>query len=264
MRFEGLRQMNYFELFAKVVTDIRIAVSLSTILPVGPAKQIENGEIARASWALPVAGLVVGLVGAVVYAIAHRVGLPAGLAAVLALAATILVTGALHEDGLADTLDGLGGGKSREQKLEIMRDSRIGTYGACALILSITLRWSALAAIAEPAAVAAALLIAHVAARAALPAFMWLVPPARSNGLSAGAGQPPPQSAIIAMGLGILCLVIGFGPGKAIMALILLSVAALIWGVIATRQIGGQTGDILGALEQVGEIVVLLMASALV
>ncbi|MGC1553756.1 MAG: adenosylcobinamide-GDP ribazoletransferase [Bradyrhizobium sp.] len=225
---------------------------------------VNDGEVARASWALPVAGLVVVLVGAAVYAISHRTGLPAEAAAVLALAATMLVTGALHEDGLADTLDGLGGGRSREQKLEIMRDSRIGTYGACALIVSITLRWTALATIAEPAAVAAALLIAHAAARAALPAFMWLIPPARPDGLSAGAGQPPPQSAIIAAGLGILCLAIGFGPGKAVTGLILLSVGALIWAFIATRQIGGQTGDILGALEQVGEIVVLLMAAALV
>jgi adenosylcobinamide-GDP ribazoletransferase len=256
--------MRYLELLMSILADIRIALSLSTILPVGPAKQIENGEVARASWALPVAGLLVGLAGAVIYAIAHRVGLHAEAAAVLALAATILVTGALHEDGLADTLDGLGGGKSREQKLEIMRDSRIGTYGACALILSIILRWSALAAIAEPMAVTAALLVAHAAARAALPAFMSLVRPARSDGLSAGAGQPPAQSAIIAAGLGILCLGVGFGPGRAIMAVILLSVSALIWGFIATRQIGGQTGDILGALEQAGEIVVLLMAAALV
>ena len=256
--------MNYFELLAKIVADIRIAVSFSTILPVDPAMPVENGEVARASWALPVAGLVVGLAGATVYAIAHRIGLPAEAAALLALAATMLVTGALHEDGLADTLDGLGGGKSREQKLEIMRDSRIGTYGACALIVSITLRWTALATIAEPAAVAAALLIAHAAARAALPAFMWLIPPARPDGLSAGAGQPPQQSAIIAVGIGILCLAIGFGAGKAVMGLILLSIVALILGYIATRQIGGQTGDILGALEQGSEIVVLLMATALV
>ncbi len=256
--------MRYLKLLTGIVTDIRIAMSLLTILPVGPANSFDGGEVARASWALPVAGLVVGLAGAVAYAIAHRVGLPAGAAATLALATTILVTGALHEDGLADTLDGLGGGKSREQKLEIMRDSRIGTYGACALILSITLRWSALAAIAEPMAITAALLVAHAATRAALPAFMSLVPPARSEGLSAGAGQPPAQSAIIAASLGILCLVIGFGPGKAVMALILLSIVASIWGFIATRQIGGQTGDILGAVEQAGEIVVLLMAAALI
>jgi len=256
--------MNYVELLGRIVADIRIALSLSTILPVGPGNPVDNGEVARASWALPVAGLVVGLAGTVVYAIARRVGLPTDPAAVLALAATILVTGAIHEDGLADSIDGLGGGSDRDSRLEIMRDSRIGTYGACALIISITLRWSALTTIAEPAAVAAALLVAHAAARAVLPVFMWLIPPARSDGLSAGAGQPPMQGAIIAAALGVLCLVLGFGPGKAMMGLILLSIGALIWGFIATRQIGGQTGDILGAQEQVGEIVVLLMAAALV
>ena len=256
--------MQILELLERIVADIRIAISLSTILPVGLAARIDDGEVARASWALPVAGLVVGLAGAIAYWVARKMGLPSDPAAALALAATVLVSGALHEDGLADTADGLGGGESREQKLEIMRDSRIGTYGACALILSMIARWSALATIAEPAEVAMALLVTHAAARAALPAFMWLIPPARPDGLSAGAGQPPSQSAIIAVGLGILCLVIGFGPGKAIMGLILLSIAALIGGFIATRQIGGQTGDILGALEQVGEIVVLLMAAALV
>ena len=254
--------MNYVELLERIAADVRIAVSLSTILPLGPATPLDNGEVARASWALPVAGLLVGLAGTVIYAIAHRFGLQPEPAAMLALLATILVTGAMHEDGLADTADGLGGGDTRERKLDIMRDSRIGTYGACALIVSIVLRWSALQAIVETSSVAGALLIAHIAARACLPVFMWLVPPARADGLSAGAGQPNPQSAMIAAGLGIICLAFGFGPGKAILALILLSVVALVWAFVATRQVGGQTGDILGALEQTSETLVLLMAAA--
>src|SRR5579863_4322455 len=133
--------MRYAELIERIVTDIRIAVSLSTILPVGPVRPLDKGDVAQASWALPVAGLIIGLVGAVVYAIARRLGLPSDSAAVLALAATALSTGAIHEDGLADTADGLGGGRSRDSRLEIMRDSRIGTYGACALGLSILARW---------------------------------------------------------------------------------------------------------------------------
>ena len=252
--------MPYAELVEKIVTDIRIALSLSTILPVGPARPIDNGEIAQASWALPVAGLVVGLAGAIVYVIVRRMGLPSDPAAVLVLSATVLLTSAIHEDGLADTADGLGGGKSREQKLEIMRDSRIGTFGACALLLAMLARWSALATIAEPASVASALVVAHVTARAQLPAFMWLVPPARSDGLSAGAGQASLQSALIAAGLGFLCLVLGLGFGKAILGLLLLALIGLGWAFIATRQVGGQTGDILGALEQIGEIAILLIA----
>jgi adenosylcobinamide-GDP ribazoletransferase len=254
--------MRYAGLLEKIFADIRIAASLSTILPVGPAKPLDEGEIAEASWALPVAGLVVGLIGAIIYAVARGIGLPSDPAAVLALATTILVTGAIHEDGLADTADGLGGGRSREQKLEIMRDSRIGTYGACALVLSILTRWSALTNIAEPASVASALVIAHVAARAQLPVFMWLIPPARSDGLSAGAGQAPAQSALIAAALGLLCLVLAFGFSKAIMGLLLLLLVGMAWAWFATRQVGGQTGDILGALEQIGEIAILLMAVA--
>jgi adenosylcobinamide-GDP ribazoletransferase len=181
----------------------------------------------------------------------------------LALATTILVTGAIHEDGLADMADGLGGGRTKDQKLEIMRDSRIGTYGACALIISLVLRWSALATIGKPGSVAAALSVSHVAARAALSGFMWLVPPARTDGLSAGAGRPPNQSALIAIGLGTLCLAFGFGLSKAIVAVILLSLVGLMLARLVTRQVGGQTGDILGALEQIGEIAIMLMAAAL-
>ncbi|HZR71732.1 adenosylcobinamide-GDP ribazoletransferase [Bradyrhizobium sp.] len=256
--------MRYAELLERIVIDIRIAMSLATILPVGPAKPLDNGAIARTSWALPVAGLVVGLVGAIIYAIAHMVHLPPDPAAVLALVATILVTGAIHEDGLADAADGFGGGKSRDEKLEIMRDSRIGTYGACALVVSILVRWSALATIAEPASVASALLVAHAAARAQLPVFMWLIPSARSDGLSAGAGQVSPETAMVAAGLGFLCLAFGLGFGKAILGLILLSLVGWMWAWLATKQIGGQTGDVIGALEQFGEIAILLLAGAMV
>src|SRR3974377_989482 len=126
--------MNHFKLLGKIVTDIRIAVALSTILPVGPQAPVSDGEIARASWALPVAGLLVGLAGAGIYSLARSTGLTAGPAAMLAVAPTILTTGALHEDGLADTADGLGGGRTPDRKLDIMRDSRIGTYAACALL----------------------------------------------------------------------------------------------------------------------------------
>ena len=251
------------ELAERIVTDLRIAASFVTILPLGPSTPIGDRDVARAGWALPAAGLLVGLCGALTFAIASRLGLSPGPAAMLVLATTVLVTGALHEDGLADTADGLGGGRTRERKLKIMRDSRIGTYGTCALILSFGLRWSALAAIAEPWKVAMALSAAHAAARAGVPAFMWLVPPARPDGLSAAAGRPPTRSVAIALGLGALFLVCSLGPANAMIGLILLPLTGLILARLATRQIGGQTGDILGALEQIGEISILLLAAAL-
>ena len=255
--------MHRYERLRSIVSDLRIGVSLATILPLGPAAPVGDGEVARASWTLPAAGLLIGLVGAIIYAIAREVGLMPSSAAMLALAGTITVTGALHEDGLADTADGLGGGRTRDGKLEIMRDSRIGTYGVCALVISLMLRWSALAAIAEPRSVAIALLLAHTAARAGLPAFMAFVPPARPDGLSARAGQPSGQSAAIAIGLGTVLLAFGFGPAKAILATVLLAFIGLMTAWLAIRQIGGQTGDILGAFEQLAETAILLMAASL-
>lgn len=246
-----------------IVSDLRIGISFATILPFGPPTIVDDGDVRRASWSLPVAGLLVGLVGSAVYAIVHAIGLTPGPAAMLALASTVILTGALHEDGLADTADGLGGGRSRERKLEIMRDSRIGTYGACALFISLILRWSALAAIAAPRSVMIALLLAHAAARAGVPAFMAFVPSARPDGLSARAGKPSPQSAAIALGLGALVLALGFGLGKTILAIALLAVIGLLMARLATKQIGGQTGDILGAFEQLAETAILLMAAAL-
>ncbi|BBO13664.1 adenosylcobinamide-GDP ribazoletransferase [Bradyrhizobium sp. TM102] len=250
------------ELLKDIVADLRMAVSFVTILPVALSKPAADGTVARATWALPVAGLLVGLAGAFVYKVAIRFGLTPNIAALLALASTALITGALHEDGLADTADGLGGGRTRERKLEIMRDSRIGTYGVCALILSFGLRWSALAAIADPLLVTFALCAAHAAARAGVPAFMSLVPPARPDGLSASAGSPPGRSVAIAFALGTLALALALGPGKALVGLILLSLAGLLLARLAVRQIGGQTGDILGAFEQIGEILILLVAAS--
>ncbi|MCK1650972.1 adenosylcobinamide-GDP ribazoletransferase [Bradyrhizobium sp. 149] len=254
--------MPHNEFLRDIVADLRMAASFVTILPVASPKPAADGAIARATWALPVAGLLVGIAGAFVYKIASRFGLTPNLAALLALAATALITGALHEDGLADTVDGLGGGRTRERKLEIMRDSRIGSYGVCALILSFGLRWSALAAIANPWAVALALCAAHTAARAGVPAFMSLVTPARPDGLSASAGSPPGRSVAIAIAVGTLALALTLGPGKALVSVILLSLAGLILARLAIRQIGGQTGDILGAFEQLGEILILLVAAA--
>ena len=133
-------------------------------------------------------GALIGLAGAIAYALAVWLGLPPWPAAVLALATTIWLTGALHEDGLADVADGFGGGRTREDKLAIMRDPRIGSYGALALVLAVLARAGAMAALAEPAAVAAALVAAGAASRAALPAVMAALPQARPDGLAAKGG----------------------------------------------------------------------------
>jgi adenosylcobinamide-GDP ribazoletransferase len=240
--------------------DLKASVTFLTRLRYGPAMPAGAAAIARAAWAFPLAGLLVGFAGAVVYLLGRRLGLPSWPAAALAVAATMALTGCLHEDGLADTADGLGGGKTRQQKLDIMRDSRIGTYGVCALALAVLLRVSALASLPNTASVVWALLAAHAAARAILPVFMFYVPPARSDGLSSAAGQPPRESVIGAAVLGVVILAFCLGVLPGIAALILLAIVVAFLAWLSLTQINGQTGDVLGAVEQASEIVILLAA----
>jgi adenosylcobinamide-GDP ribazoletransferase len=220
-----------------------------------------GSEIARASWAFPIVGAGVGALGALIYWLAHGLGLHAFVCAALAVAVMLLVTGCLHEDGLADTVDGFGGGVSPARKLEIMRDSQIGTYGTAALTLSLMVRVGAIASLADPALVAAALIAAQAGARAVMPVFMRRVPPARQDGLSADAGDPPQQSAVLAVAIGVVVLLLCLGFGATLIAVALLAMAGGLLAWLTIRQVGGQTGDVLGALEQVSEILILLTAA---
>ncbi len=127
--------------------ELTAGILFLTRLRYGAPAAVSGGAIGAAAWAFPVVGIVVGLVGAVAYGLAYRLGLPFWPAAALCVAATMMLTGCLHEDGLADTIDGFGGGDTRARKLDIMRDSRIGTYGVCGLVIAILLRVSALALI---------------------------------------------------------------------------------------------------------------------
>ena len=240
--------------------EFKASIVFCTRLPLLPPTPLTGNSLSRAAWAFPVAGILVGLIGAIVYGIAHRLGLPPLPAVALSVAATVLATGCLHEDGLADTADGFGGGHTREQKLAIMRDSHIGAYGVCALAMSLVLRVGALASLPDAHAVVWALIASHTAARATMPALMLLLPPARSDGLSFDAGRPPGESAAAAAVIGFLVLILGLHFGRGLLALIVLAVIAALVAWLAKRQIGGQTGDVLGALEQASEIAVLLVA----
>jgi adenosylcobinamide-GDP ribazoletransferase len=243
-----------------LAADLGVALSFFTRLPIGTAAPVQGAAIARAGWAAPIVGAGIGVCGALTYWIAHAAGMPPLVGAALALGATAMLTGCLHEDGLADTADGFGGGATRERKLEIMRDSRIGTYGVCALTLALLARGGALAALAEPVLVAPALIAAHAAARAALPVFMRVVPPARRDGLAAQAGAPPRVSVLAAVAIGVGALLLTVGVAKAIISLILTCLVSALIAFLCIRQIGGQTGDVLGAVEQANEIAVLAAA----
>jgi adenosylcobinamide-GDP ribazoletransferase len=242
--------------------ELKACIVFCTRLPLLRTTPIAGNAIAKAAWAFPLAGLAVGIIGAGVYAVAHRIGLPPWPAAALAVAATMLVTGCLHEDGLADTADGFGGGTTREQKLEIMRDSHIGVYGVAALTIALFLRVGALASLPGAHAVVWALIASHAAARATMPALMLLLPPARSDGLSHDAGRPPAEGVAIGAVLAFLIVAASLHPGHALLALIVLAIIVAVLAWLSANQIEGQTGDVLGALEQTSEIAVLLVALA--
>lgn len=243
--------------------DLKIAMIFFTRVPVAYDGALGLPELKRAWRAVPLVGAVIGAVGAGVYAAAHRLGLGPTIAAVLAVMATTLLTGALHEDGLADFVDGCGGGRDRAGRLEIMRDSRIGTYGVLALGFTGALRIAALATIAAPYAVAVVLIAVHAVSRAAIPLAMTRMAPARGDGLAADAGKPAPATLAIALGLAaVLALgLLGGIAGACVLAVACM--AAMIVAAVAQRLVGGYTGDVLGAVEQAAEVSILVALAGL-
>lgn len=239
--------------------DPLVAASLLSRIPVPIDPQAAAGRMAAAVWAYPLVGAVLGALAGGVLAGLSAAGLPSGLAAAAALTAGALATGAMHEDGLADCADGIGGGWSRERRLEIMKDSRVGAYGVLALILSSLARWSALAALAgeSPGATIAALAACGACSRAPLGAIMRWVPNARAGpGLSASVGRPPVASAGLALSLGLVIPAVLHGWLGLAAALAALPAAGLM-ALFAWRKLGGQTGDVLGAAQVLGEIAAL-------
>jgi adenosylcobinamide-GDP ribazoletransferase len=240
------------------------ALQFMTRLPTPPPRTWSAELFARSARYFPLVGLAVGGLSAAVLLAARRVWPAGALPAVLAVAVGVLVTGGLHEDGLADTADGLGGGQSREQRLAILKDSRIGSYGALALGLVLALRIAALAEIRAPATAAFALIAAHAAARAAAVVAMAALPyaadPAASK-LKPGTRdvRSPELAAALVLGLAPLALL----PPAVAAAAAAAGAAAALWPALAARRlVGGYTGDILGAVEQAFEAASLLGAAA--
>lgn len=237
------------------------ATAFFTRLPVDP-RACPACRLAAHAWAFPLVGAGIGAVCAFAFLLAQLIGLGSWPAALLSVLVGVVLTGGLHEDGLADTTDGFFGGRDRDAKLAIMRDSRHGTFGILAVVLSVLLRSAALAEIGDVIHAGLALIAAHAVSRAALPVAMWGLPPARADGLGATAGTPRPSGIAGAAVTGVVVAMAALGPVRGGTALCLMGcmVFAVAW--VARRQIGGHTGDVLGAVQQVGEIVMLLAASA--
>ena len=238
-----------------------VGIMFLTRLPVPLGLRHVEGRLARSARYFPLVGVLVGLITSAVFYAASLL-LPAAVVAGLTIAAGLIVTGALHEDGLADTCDGLGGGATAEHALEIMRDSQIGTFGAAALILSIGLRWAALSGFSAEQGVVA-LIVAHAVSRAMIPPVLVSGHYARSRGLASSVARGVHHlEAAFALVLAIAVAMIA-GPSIGLAALAAAIIAAGAMLSLLIRKIGGYTGDGLGAIQQAAEISILVVLAGL-
>ncbi|MEO1490832.1 MAG: adenosylcobinamide-GDP ribazoletransferase [Pseudomonadota bacterium] len=236
-----------------------IGIIFLTRIPVPVALEYEETRLARAARYFPLVGLLIGGVTGAAFWLASQ-ALPGVLAAGLALAFGVLLTGALHEDGFADCCDGLGGGSTRERALEIMRDSRIGAYGAAGLVFSIGLRWGALSVMTASHG-ASAILVGHAVSRGMIPPVLAFGRYARADGLARSAADVTRGEAAFAVATAVLIAMV-LGPSLGLGALAAAIIAASVMVALLFRRLGGYTGDGLGAVQQVAEISVLIFLAA--
>jgi adenosylcobinamide-GDP ribazoletransferase len=234
-----------------------IALQFFTRLPIPAWVGFEASWLQHAARYFPLVGCVVAAIAAGVYAAAALV-LPAPVAAVLSTAASIWITGAFHEDGFADTCDGLGGGMTKDRALEIMKDSRVGAYGAIGIVCMLATKLSALALL-PPRVAVAALFVAHPVSRLAATALIWKLDYVRGEGKAKPLAQQMTGAefalAALTCALPAACvLATGWMTPAALLAALLAAAGAALWlGRLFVRRLGGYTGDCLGAVQQLAE-----------
>lgn len=252
---------NNINILQQWAADVAQGAVFLTRLPVPSGGQAPTRSLADVAWGFPLVGLLVGGIAALTLTLGFQLGLHPLVCGLMAIAAQALATGALHEDGLADVADGFGGGQTVADKLRIMRDSTIGSYGALALVLSVALRGATLAGMMSPTLAALALLAAAVVSRAMMVILMNQMDMARTDGLAVAAGKPTFETMLVAVGLAATVVFLLLG-AAGWLVLGIAGLAALGMGWLARRQIGGLSGDVLGATQQVSEIAVLLSVAA--
>ena len=244
-----------------------VAVQFLTRVPVPSLKDFQPDWPARSARYFPAVGALVGLVCAAVFVVGSMVWGDV-IPALLAVTAGVLITGAFHEDGLADSCDGLGGGQTRERRLEIMKDSRIGTFGALGLGLVVAIRVAALSELPVWTG-ALALIGAHAAGRAAAVIAMRLLPYAgdrdwaKVKPVAEGVTTGEAGVAVLLAALALIPL-LAVLPSPGVVAIAGGAILAILMALAAKRLIGGWVGDTLGATEQMFEAGFLLaLAGAL-
>lgn len=222
----------------------------------------------RAAPALPLVGLVVGLCAGLTGLAAYLIGISTQISAILTIAVGAIVTGALHEDGLADCCDGFWGGSSPERRIEIMRDSRLGTFGVLGLVVSLLVRIFALTELFRQVGPVGLLLVPGVAALSrplAIAPALWLEP-ASNSGAARAVHMPSARQAGIAMLIGFSLALLCAAPSDLVPAMAGAGLLALVgvyaFSRLAEAKIGGYTGDVFGASQQLAEIIALVLLSS--
>ncbi|MCE6077177.1 adenosylcobinamide-GDP ribazoletransferase [Agrobacterium vitis] len=247
-----------------LVDDLARSLGFLSRLPIASRFfQNHSGEMSRTPRAFPLAGAVIAAPAGLLLALMLGLGASSLVAAFAALALQVLLTGALHEDGFADTADGLGGA-NREKAIDIMKDSRVGTFGVLALVFGVGMRVAALASLVNSLSPihVALVMIGSAAVSRALMVWHWhALPPAKPDGVAASLGRPTDNTLYAALFLGLAVAVVTIAPVTSFHPLAVMLVAsgaaAFAANRLILRKLGGQTGDTIGATQQICEITAL-------
>lgn len=243
---------------------LRTALTFLTRLPVGRGLVFDRDLLSSAARYFPLVGLLVGVCGAVVYGIAILLFTPA-IAVLLSMTATVLLTGAFHEDGFADVCDGFGGGHRREQVLTIMKDSRVGSFALIGLFLLLAIKWSALEGLDNAALVGPALIVAHALSRLLAVSYLVEYPYVRDEASTKVKPLATPISgnALRFAAASVLPLLLLVSLWQALVICVVLLLWRYAFGYYMHKRIGGYTGDCLGAAQQIAEVLIYLVLLAL-
>ncbi|MCY4186159.1 MAG: adenosylcobinamide-GDP ribazoletransferase [Rhodobacteraceae bacterium] len=247
--------MQMLKLSKKIASDLAISLGLFTRIPV--KSRVEHAILGTTVWSWPIIGGMVGLVVGITAEVINSLEAPPELAALIVTTLLIFITGGFHEDGLADSFDGLWGGNTPEKRLEIMKDSRVGTFGVLSLIISIMFRWVLLTFLFESGFLVGPIIVVCVVSRSVLVPFMMILPSARKTGLSSSVGKIPHWSAVICLIISLLPIFLFLGPSGLIPVFFGLLIILPVY-FLAKKLLQGQTGDVLGMLQQLVEIGILM------
>ena len=246
--------------FSKCREDILLALTFFTRIPIHFITKYDR-TLMQACWCFPLIGAGIGLAGGTLFYILLVVQIPVAISAVTTICFIVILTGALHEDGLADTADGLGGGDNKKSKIEKMRDSKVGSYGVLAILLITLIKLNAIITLAtgKPYEIAIiSIICAHSLSRFSIIVIPYFSSPASDEGLARYAGKPETRGVIGGLLLTSILIFLLLPFEQATTSAVLAILVAGVIGLLANFQIKGYTGDILGAAQQVSEATVLV------